>query len=249
MSAFETQLRFQNGNAKLTKGIWTFSLPAGHTCPGALQCRAFADRHTGKLTDGSQQIFRCYAASMEAGFPSVRKSRWHNRTLLEQCKSKQAMTDLIETSLPRNPDKIRIHASGDFYKQSYFDAWLDVIANHSGIIFYAYTKALNFWTERLEDIPANFALTASFGGRYDALIKEYSLRHVVVVGHPEEAAALNLPIDHDDSHAYTIGVDSFALLVHGMQPPNTAAAAAIKNMKEEGITYSYGRESESTAVA
>ena len=40
-------LKFTFENAKL-KGIWHYSLPSGHTCPGAKSCLTFAHRETGK---------------------------------------------------------------------------------------------------------------------------------------------------------------------------------------------------------
>jgi hypothetical protein len=60
----------------------------------------------------------------------------------------------------------------------------------------------------------------------------------VVVFHPDEADALGLEIDHDDTHA-AIGSDSFALLIHGTQPKGSDASAAIKQLKAEQIRYSY----------
>src|SRR6478735_7101030 len=78
----ETKLRFGRGNAKLAGEIYTFSLPAGHACPGALRCMAKADPQTGKLQDGPAQSFRCYAAADESRYPNVRRLRWHNFNLL-----------------------------------------------------------------------------------------------------------------------------------------------------------------------
>src|SRR4051812_39082061 len=60
------KLRFTNGNAKLDQAIFIFSLPAGHFCPFADQCRSRADRVSGQITDGPNTEFRCYAASSES---------------------------------------------------------------------------------------------------------------------------------------------------------------------------------------
>ena len=82
-------LRFTFENAKL-KGIWHFSLPSGWTCPGAKQCKTFADKMTGKIMDEQTPvdgvIFRCYAAMDEARRPNVRKVRWENFDLLKAAK-------------------------------------------------------------------------------------------------------------------------------------------------------------------
>ena len=241
MSVNQKNLRFSQGNAKLDKKIYHLSLPAGHSCPAALLCRAFADPEDGHITDGHLMKFRCFAASQEAAFPNVRQIRWENFRLLQEAGDQKSMAALIERSLPPEAQVTRVHASGDFFKQAYFDAWLDVITQHPDQLFYAYTKALNFWVNRLDDVPENFVLTASYGGRHDALIKQHQLRHAVVVSHPDEAAWFGLEIDHDDSIAYTRGLDSFALLLHGQQAKGSKAADAIKRMKDEGIEYAYSK--------
>src|SRR4051812_24940419 len=92
-------LRFGHGNAKLDKAIFTFSLPAGHTCPFARDCKSKADRKTGYINDGPEVQFRCYAASMEARHSSVRRSRWHNLEQLLACDSVVEMAELILDSL------------------------------------------------------------------------------------------------------------------------------------------------------
>jgi hypothetical protein len=98
-------LTFQKGNAKLGRNINTFSLPAGHTCPGAHDCLAKVSRD-GKLTDGKHTVFRCFAASQEAMYPSVRKSRQANLDALRGLDSEQ-MAALILASLDAHLSKIR----------------------------------------------------------------------------------------------------------------------------------------------
>jgi hypothetical protein len=222
-------LTFGKGNAKLSKEIATFSLPAGHTCPGALQCMARADRLTGQISDGKDATFRCFAASQEAAFTSVRESRWHNFELLRG-KSRAAMAELISRSLPDAPI-VRIHVGGDFFSQAYFQAWCDVARSHPGVRFYAYTKSISVWQKCLAEVPSNLILTASEGGRFDALIGDR--KRAKVVFSEEQAAALGLELDHDDSHAYEGGA-SFALLLHGTQAKGTPAAKALSALKLEG---------------
>ena len=177
-----TKLKFAKGNAKLEKDTAVFSLPAGHTCPAALLCQSRADKLTGKLTDGNRNVFRCYAASAENLFRNIRVSRWRNFEALQACKGVTAMVDLILRSMPVKGIKLcRIHSSGDFFSQSYFDAWLAVARSKPDVIFYAYTKALPYWIARLSDVPSNFRLVASRGGRYDSLIEAHNLRNVKVV--------------------------------------------------------------------
>jgi hypothetical protein len=241
MAQDPTKLWFvTGGNAKLPKFITTLSLPAGYTCPGAKLCKSRADINDGHITDGPDTQFRCFAASAEAAFRSSRELRWHNRELLAQAKTRERMAQLILAGIPRRASVIRVHDSGDFFNQDYFDAWLDVARERQDVLFYAYTKSLNFWVVRLEEIPENMVLTASYGGNFDDLIVKHELRHSVVVFHPDEATQKGLRIDHDDRLAYTRGVDSFALLLHGTQPKDSDASVAIKRLKTENIKYAYG---------
>ena len=195
-------LRFGAGNAKLNPAILTFSLPAGHSCPHAKDCKSKADRDYGTIRDGRQTTFRCYAASMEARHGSVRRSRWHNYDCLLACGSKREMTRLILDSLTIFAGYVRIHDSGDFFSQQYFDAWLEVARQRPRTHFYAYVKALPFWVRRLDevgtgykagDIP-NLVLTASYGGSRDELIERHGLRYARVVHSEAQAEELGLEL-------------------------------------------------------
>lgn len=225
-------LKFSKGNAKLDKSIHTFSLPSGWTCPSAKDCLSKADQKTGKITDGNETKFRCFSASQEALYPSVRKQRWHNFNLL---RTTDNMAELISKSLPKKAKIIRIHVAGDFFSQAYMDAWIEVAKQRPDILFYAYTKSLNFWQNRVNDIPNNFRLTASEGGKNDNLITKLGLKFATVVFSEDEAKKLKLEIDHDDTHAYN-GDKSFALILHGVQPGGTPAAKALSALKSQGIT-------------
>jgi hypothetical protein len=228
------KLKFAKGNAKLGKNTAIFSLPAGHTCTGAKDCLARAHKVTGKITDGKDIKFRCYAASGENLFRNIRISRWRNFEMLKG-KSVKDMADLIDASLPmKNIKLVRIHSSGDFFSQAYFDAWLDVARRNPGLIFYGYTKALPFWIYRRGVLPANFKLVASYGGKFDFLIKPNKLKSATVFEYHHEADAAGLEVDHDDSHCWRDGKD-FALLVHGTQPPGSSVGKAVRANREEGI--------------
>lgn len=231
-------LKFQKGNAKLDKKIYTFSLPAGHSCPFALICKTKADPVTGKITDGPNTKFRCFAASAEALYPAVRKARWHNFELLREAKSLENMTALIDRSLHKNASIVRIHVAGDFFNEQYFKAWVHVAKQRPGVIFYAYTTSLSYWVNNILEIPDNFKLNASEGGKLNAKILEHGLKFAKVVYSPEEAQALGLLIDHTDEAAYKTK-ESFALLIHGQQPKGSKASQSIKELKARNIQYSY----------
>jgi len=230
-------LKFQQGNAKLGKNIFTFSLPAGHACPFANECLSKADKLTGKLTDGPNTQFRCFAASAEAVYPNVRIARWHNFDLLKKLTTNKA-ADLILNSLPKKANIVRIHVSGDFFNESYFLAWLQVAKLKPEVLFYAYTKSLIYWVNYIKEIPSNLVLNASEGGKLDAQILEHGLKFAKVVYSPEQAEELGLLIDHTDEAAYKTK-ESFALLIHGQQPKGSKASQSIKDLKARNIKYSY----------
>lgn len=234
-------LKFAKGNAKLGKNIYTFSLLSGITCPGALQCKSWVDSTSRKIVDGAETVFRCFSASQEATYPNVYASRRHNFELVRKCLADNTLVDLIKRSIPLNANMVRIHVAGDFFSQNYFDAWIAVANAMPNVVFYAYTKSISFWINRLQQIPSNFRLTASYGGRHDDLIETHKLRSAKVVYSVAEANGL--PIDHDDSHAYASGNQSFALLLHGIQPKGSGASKALSVLRKEGIG-GYGKQKE-----
>ena len=146
-------LKFTFENAKL-KGIWHYSLPSGHTCPGAKSCLTFAHRETGKVTDKQTavdgQTFRCYAAMDEARRPNVRKTRWDNFDLLKAAKTTKAMAALIIRSIQasglRRGGTLRVHIGGDYFSQIYFNAWMMAARFFPQITFYSYTKSCLLYT-------------------------------------------------------------------------------------------------------
>ena len=217
-------LVFSFENSKI-KDAYTFSIPSGYTCPGATLCLAKVNRDTGKLTDGPDATVRCFSTSQEAVYPTVRFIRWHNFDLIKHAKNLATLVKLITVSLPADAKRIRIHVAGDFFSQLYFDAWLKVAIANPGIVFYAYTKSVPFWVNRITTIPANFKLNASIGSRYDDVSFVNQLKSAQIVFSEAEAANLGLEIDEDDSHAWAQD-KSFALLVHGTQSPGSDASKA-----------------------
>jgi hypothetical protein len=232
-------LKFSAGNAKL-KNIISFSLASGWSCPFANECYAKADPENGKITDGPNTQFRCFSASQESLYPAVRKQRFDNFNELKNIKTVEEIVQKLQQALPKIKKSgegkiVRLHVAGDFFNQKYFDAWLTVAKNNPDRIFYAYTKSLQYWINRLNDIPVNFKLNASKGGKLDNLIDQYNLKYAEVVYSEQEAKEKGLEIDHDDSHAYDFN-HSFALLIHGTQPKGSKAAAAKSLLAKQGWT-------------
>lgn len=114
-----------------------FGLPAIDTCPGS--------------TEACREV--CYA--QKTPYPSMTALLQHNYALLSAA-SYDGMVALLEDLIAayrvdhakaerrsgRTLDKIfRIHWSGDFFSETYADAWGAVIATNPDIAFWGYTRS------------------------------------------------------------------------------------------------------------
>jgi hypothetical protein len=226
------------------RDIYSFDLISGHTCPFAVDCHAkviINDDGRKQIVDGPDSEFRCFSASQEVAFPSTYNLRMNNFQAVRGL-THDEIVELVTAKLPADAGIIRIHVGGDFFSPVYFDAWITIAKNNPSILFYAYTKSLPYWVKRIDDIPENFVLTASRGGRRDDLIETYNLRSAVVVFSKKQAKLLGLKIDHNDSCAADVTHGKFALLIHGVQPAGSEASAAIKEMKRNGTKFAYGKK-------
>jgi len=252
-------LYFSEANAKietlgkylgLGKGekIYSLDLPAGYSCPGARDClsRVVVDEAGNKsIKDGRFTQFRCFSASQEVVFPGTYKRRRQNFDALRSMRGAGQVCDLILATLPRKCKVLRYHVSGDFFKYTHLLGAVRAAEQRPDVLFYAYTKSLPFIHRLYLDgydlsflykgvLLHNFLLTGSVGGKYDHLIKKLEIRTAKVVFSRDETA---MPIDHDDSHAATVG-GNFALLLHGTQPKGSEAAEAWKLVKKSEGGYS-----------
>jgi hypothetical protein len=80
-------------------------------------------------------------------------------------------------------------------------------------------------------IPPNLILTASRGGHFDSKIEENAFKCAEVVFSKQEAIDKGLEIDENDEHA-AFGKESFALLLHGVQPKGSEASKALSEIKK-----------------
>ena len=217
-------LKFSKGNRKIhelakelglsKQQVVSFDLPAGHTCPAANVCLSKANRETGKITDGDNCQFRCYAASGEAVFTRTRQLRWSNFELLQQAKTTDKMVELIESSLDNKIKVIRIHSSGDFFSKAYYQAWVKVAENNPNITIFGYTKVLPYVKSQK---PSNFKLVYSFGGIFDSKLTDEPTSYVIA---KESDVIGSLPCKDNLAGDYyeIMQGRSFSLLIHGTQP-------------------------------
>ena len=131
----------QKGNAKL-HNCYMFNLPATKAVCGRI-CKG------------------CYAVGEQKRYPTVlpaRESRY-TESLKDDFVSK-LHSEL--KALRLRPKYFRIHASGEFYSQSYVDRWIAIVKTNPDIIFYAYTKRMtHFDFAELQKQP-NMVLIDSF---------------------------------------------------------------------------------------
>ena len=121
-------------NGKQASIANTFGLPAGksYSCPGA--------------TSVCESV--CYAGRLEKVFPTVKKNLLHNWELLKDADLKtmqNLLSEMIDEFIvdceKRNATKLfRIHWDGDFFNDTYTQAWKNVILNNTDIQFWVYTR-------------------------------------------------------------------------------------------------------------
>jgi len=181
-------MKFSRNTTYYEQPTHEFNLPAGWTCPMAKDCKVIVSKE-GKF-ERTGDRFSCYAAKSER-FPSVRLSRWRNYN---------SILDGDKITIPRGATHVRIHASGDFFGQWYFDNWLETCRKNSKVLFWAFTKSISFWVKRINEIPDNLKLTASVGGHEDNLIKEHNLIYAQVFDSVIDVPPW-LPIDCNDRWA------------------------------------------------
>ena len=121
-------------NGKQASIANTFGLPAGksYSCPGA--------------TSVCESV--CYAGKLEKVFPTVKKNLLHNWELLKDANQdtmealiSEMINDFKADTLKRKaPMVFRIHWDGDFFNDTYTNAWKNVILNNIDIQFWVYTR-------------------------------------------------------------------------------------------------------------
>lgn len=223
-------LKFSKSNSKMTKlagmlglkksQVFSFDLPAGWTCPMADICLSKADKITGKITDGENSKFRCYAASIESAFTSARQSHWHNFELLKG-QSIEGMVELILSSIPASAQIVRIHSSGDFFNKNYFLAWVEVAKSLPDVVFFGYTKILPYVGF---EKPSNFKLVYSMGGKMDSKVTNEPVSLVVntVADAIKLGVEVSCQVHPADDFNFVMAQKSFALVLHGTQPKGGA---------------------------
>jgi hypothetical protein len=117
---------------------------------------------------------------------------------------------------------IRLHDSGDFFKKWYVEAWVEVIKRHPNILFYAYTKSFPMF--KGIDLPSNFRVTYSFGGKWDKKIDGPNSRIFPTLDDRIKAGY----VDGNDSDMPAIlGEHNIGLVYHGVKNPTDEQFEAL----------------------
>ena len=189
-------------NSKLKKdGIWSFSLPAGKTCPNAGEC-----------------LKGCYAMQGFYVMPSVKKAQARN---LLATKRASFAGHIAQEIFERKAKMIRIHASGDFYNQKYLDSWIHIARSNPHVKFYAYTKMVlmvKLTIQRLiqeRNLPQNITFIFSEGGKQDSLISPNHDRHSRVFASREDLLAAGYADTSEHDTGATGPNHKIGLIYHG----------------------------------
>ena len=178
-------LKFSKANAKIEalakvpelakyldgkRKVYSFDLLSGYSCPFAEKCLSKATLDTfankRKIKDGPKTEFRCFSASQEVQYTNVYNLRKNNYEHLKTFNTGEnivaRMAEAIDYALPVNAGIVRIHVAGDFFNENYFKAWMLVARLNPTVLFYAYTKSLDYWINNKSMIPSNmFPLSRS----------------------------------------------------------------------------------------
>jgi hypothetical protein len=122
----------------------------------------------------------CYARSGTYNFSNVKAAHTRNLELIldNPIGWKNRLNDELKTKRYQGGKSVRIHDSGDFFSDAYFELWLEIANDNPDVFFYAYTKEVAM-VKRYE-LPNNFVIIFSMGGTQDHLVDKENDRHADV---------------------------------------------------------------------
>ena len=163
-----------NGNRELkADGIFTWSLPA-------LAAKLSTGKNMLVCPSAGVCANLCYARSGTYNFSNVKAAHTKNLELIldNPIGWKNRLKEELKTKRYQGGKSVRIHDSGDFFSDAYFELWLDIITDNPDVFFYAYTKEVAM-VKRYE-LPKNFVIIFSMGGTQDHLVDKENDRHADV---------------------------------------------------------------------
>lgn len=199
-------------------GVWNFTLPAWvvelpdgshfNVCPNAGACAKF-----------------CYARNGTYLFPKVRGKHLRNLELVRDNPSwteevarelehqrfrptgKQRvipglhsldhLSTWAEIWMRFGGQAVRVHDSGDFFSREYLNGWMILALQFPDVLFYAYTKEVQMLEDVRLNLPVNFLICYSMGGRQDKLVDKDTMRHADVFPDFESMEAAGYMSQHE----------------------------------------------------
>ena len=111
------------GNTKLGRLVWTWSLPAGQTCPGKTTLCFNA----------------CYARKGHYLISQVIGAAYQKN--LQLANSDEFVPQMIEEIRNSGVRIIRLHSSGDFHSRQYVERWIEIAKACPRVVLYGYTRS------------------------------------------------------------------------------------------------------------
>jgi hypothetical protein len=102
--------------------VWTFSIPARLTCPGAT----------------AACLKSCYAAKGHFRRPSVADKYARN---LRAARRPGFVNQMVRELRAHRVETLRVHVAGDFETAEYVEKWTEIAARSPQTAFYAYTRS------------------------------------------------------------------------------------------------------------
>lgn len=186
--------------------VFNFGIPAFKSETGLMTC-----------PNASKCAVGCYAKSGAYAWPAVKNAYESRLKAALSPEFNQLMTAELQKLIKRKNIKklvVRIHDSGDFFSAEYLAAWLNIIQAFPSVEFYAYTKMISLFKNRL--LPKNFRVIFSLGGREDELINREKNFHSRVFESIDELKKSGyVDASHDDMIAALGESKKIGLVYHG----------------------------------
>jgi hypothetical protein len=186
-------------NSKMAKsgdGRYNFGIEASkRNCPNAGICKKF-----------------CYAQKGTFRFPCVGKAYTKRGDVTRQADFEDLMSKEIQRK--RTLKNLRLHDSGDMYSLGYIRKWFRIMSKFPDIKFYAYTKMVLTFNYLKKEIPSNFTLIYSEGGKQDKFIKPTDRQARIFETEEAIETAGYANASHDDAVAQFSTNNKIGLVIH-----------------------------------
>lgn len=203
-------------NAKMKRSsqngihLYNWGIPAFRSQNGTVTCP-----NAGICAKG------CYALQGAYVWTNV-NAAYENRLSLSRTKGfPQVIVHHIDRLVKKHKTgliMIRIHDSGDFYSESYYETWNSIakaFQHENRVRFYAYTKMVQMLKSKSDTRMSNFEIIYSMGGKQDQLIQIETDRHSKVFQDETELIKQGyIDASHNDMLALTPN-KKIGLIYHG----------------------------------